>query len=41
MNNNAILIRELVQQGILLTGPYRPRSAADTARIRAVLSGPR
>jgi hypothetical protein len=41
MNNNAILIRELVQQGVLLTGPYRPRTAADAPRIRAVLSGRR
>jgi hypothetical protein len=39
MTTNAILIRELVEQGVLLTGPYRPRSAADTPRIRAVLSG--
>jgi hypothetical protein len=34
-------IRELVEQGILLTGPYRPRTAADAPVIRAALSGRR
>jgi hypothetical protein len=34
-------IRALVEQGILKTGPYRARSIADTAHIRAVLSASR
>jgi hypothetical protein len=37
----SIQIRELVEQGILLTGPYCPRTAADTPLIRAALSGRR
>ena len=34
-------IHALVQQGILKTGPYRARSTADTAHIRAVLAAAR
>jgi hypothetical protein len=34
-------IRALVQQGILKTGPYRPRSAADAAYIRATIAASR
>jgi hypothetical protein len=34
-------IHALVAQGILKTGPYRPRSLADTPQIRAALSASR
>ena len=34
-------IRELVEQGVLLVAPYRPRSARDIPVIRAALSLPR
>jgi hypothetical protein len=34
-------IRALVEQGILKTGPFRPRSSADAAHIRAVLAASR
>jgi hypothetical protein len=34
-------IHALVQQGILLTGPYRPRSTADAAYIRATIAASR
>jgi hypothetical protein len=30
-------IRELIQEGALLTAPVRPRSARDIPRIRAAL----
>jgi hypothetical protein len=34
-------IRELVEQGVLLVAPYRPRSPRDIPAIRAALSAPR
>jgi hypothetical protein len=34
-------IHALVQQGILKTGPFRARSYADTAYIRATLAAAR
>jgi hypothetical protein len=34
-------IHALVQQGILKTGPFRPRSSADAAYIRATLAAAR
>jgi hypothetical protein len=34
-------IHALVAQGILKTGPFRPRSMADTAHIRAALAAAR
>jgi hypothetical protein len=34
-------IHALVQQGILKTGPYRPRSLADAPQIRAALAAAR
>jgi hypothetical protein len=38
---NPTMIRLLVEQGILLTGPYRPRTAADAPSIRAAFSARR
>jgi hypothetical protein len=34
-------IRELVEQGVLLVAPYRPRSPRDIPVIRAALAAPR
>jgi hypothetical protein len=34
-------IRELVEQGILLVAPLRPRSRRDIPAIRAALAAPR
>jgi hypothetical protein len=34
-------IRELVEQGVLLVAPLRPRSPGDVPAIRAALSAPR
>jgi hypothetical protein len=34
-------IHALVQQGILKTGPFRPRSVADAPQIRAALAAAR
>jgi hypothetical protein len=34
-------IHALVEQGILKTGPFRPRSHADIAHIRATLAAAR
>ena len=34
-------IHALVEQGILKTGPFRARSSADAAHIRAVLAASR
>jgi hypothetical protein len=31
-------IRQLIEEGVLLVAPYRPRSARDVPRIRAVLA---
>jgi hypothetical protein len=31
-------IRQLVEEGVLLVAPYRPRSTRDLPRIRAVLA---
>jgi hypothetical protein len=34
-------IRALIEQGILKTGPLRPRSTADAAYIRATIAASR
>jgi hypothetical protein len=34
-------IRQLINEGVLLVAPVRPRSANDVPRIRAALAQPR